>query len=61
MDTIQLMGGPTDQGLVEICFNNQWESVCDFLWTDMKAEIACRELNLTYRGARGTAHQVRKC
>ncbi len=60
MDTIRLVGGE-NQGLVEICESNQWESVCDVLWTDMKAEIACRELNLPYTGARGTTQRVRRC
>ena len=54
MDTIRLVGGLTDRGLLEICFDNQWESVSDIVWTDMKAEIACQELNLSYTEAQGS-------
>ena len=54
-DTIRLVGGLSDQGLVEICVDNQWESVCDTLWTDAHAESACQLLNLTYSGAQGKA------
>ena len=57
-DTIQLVGGDT-QGLVEICQDNQWESVCDFLWTNTKAALACRELGLPYTGARGKPYNMK--
>ena len=54
-DTIRLVGGLSNQGLVEICFTGQWERVCDTLWTGKEAEVVCRELNLTYSGAQGKA------
>lgn len=59
MDNIRLVGGE-NQGLVQICQNNQWESVCAREWTDMKAQIVCRELNLPHIGAQGKKYNYKQ-
>ncbi|XP_062572436.1 deleted in malignant brain tumors 1 protein-like [Saccostrea cucullata] len=51
---IRLAGGPTNrEGRVEIQYNNQWGTVCDDLWSNADAAVACRMLNLPFSGAVG--------
>lgn len=47
---IRLQGGSTTQGRVEICNNNIWGTVCDDLWGDIDARVACRQLGLPNNG-----------
>ena len=37
-------------GRVEVCFNNDWRPVCDTLWDDTDARVACRQLGFPYTG-----------
>ena len=41
---IRLQGGNATEGRVEICHNNVWGTVCDDLWDDTDARVACRQL-----------------
>ena len=41
---IRLQGGTATEGRVEICNNNIWGTVCDDLWDDTDATVACRQL-----------------
>ena len=41
---IQLDGGSSTEGWVEFCYDNEWKSVCDDYWTDIDANVACKQL-----------------
>ena len=47
---IRLQGGTTTQGRVEICNNNVWGTVCDDLWGNVDAQVACRQLGFPTTG-----------
>ena len=42
---VQLRGGRNPRvGRVEICINNTWGTICDTLWDNHDAQVACRQL-----------------
>ena len=39
------MEGNETSGLVEVFYNQEWRSVCDDKWTNVDADVVCRELD----------------
>lgn len=49
---IRLIGGSTSfEGRVEICYNNNWGTVCDDQWGTPDATVACRQLGYSTTGS----------
>ena len=45
------MGGAvSNEGRVEVCFNNQFGTICDDNWGDLDAEVACAQLGFSREG-----------
>jgi len=48
---IRLQGGAdSSEGRVEICYDNQWGTVCDDEWGSADANVACRQLGFSPTG-----------
>lgn len=42
---LRLVGGADSlEGRLEICYYNQWGTICDDLWTTNEARVACKQL-----------------
>ena len=37
-------GSTPSQGRVEVCYDNQWGTVCDYNWNANDAIVVCRQL-----------------
>ena len=54
---IRLVGGSSPfEGRVEVCFYNQWGTICDISWRFEEAQVICRQL-----GYSGTCTTVMHC
>ncbi len=50
-NAVRLVGGvDNEQGRVEVCFRQRWESVCANSWGPPEAAVICRQLGITTRG-----------
>lgn len=41
-------GNKQSEGRVEVCFNNEYGTICDDLWDELDATVICRHLG--YKG-----------
>ena len=47
---VRLIGSVTNEGRVEICYHNQWGTVCDNSWDNFDARVVCNQLGYSRLG-----------
>ena len=49
---IRLQGGSNVyEGRIEVCQDQRWGTICDHLWDDADASVACRQLGFSSQGS----------
>ena len=43
-------GASMFEGRVEICYNNNWGTICDDSWSNTNARVVCRQLGFSTVG-----------
>ena len=46
-DTRLVGGGSIYEGRVEMCYNDNWGTICDDLWGENDARVVCRQLEFS--------------
>ena len=49
-DTRLIRGDTSNEGTIEICINGVWGTICDDLWDNREAQVACRDLGYQAEG-----------
>lgn len=48
---VRLAGGNSNQeGIVEVCRNDEWGRVCDDMWDTRESTVVCRQLGFSQEG-----------
>ena len=52
---LRLVGGSDSlEGRLEICYFNQWGTICDDSWTTNEARVACKQLGYSDTSKKNT-------
>ena len=56
---IRLVNGTNNyEGRVEICWNETWGAVCDGMWSESGAQVACRQLGYPTTGNKSACIKI---